>query len=214
MYFPEDNCPFYRVTYLSNYSPFMTPDNKTHYSLLCETSYSPQKPVDGSKIVEQTIQGLINCGMLKESDRADIVSTWCYHADYSYPTPSVERDGILAQAIPFLESHDIYSRGRFGMWKYEVSNTDHTLMQGVELANRLVLNEPESTIGIKYESTLDGRNAASHERSSHAGSGDPKKIAEAAKPPTSIGGPGDKLEVHTSEEELGVTTPLPGKEKK
>ena len=21
MYFPEDNCPFYRVTYLSNYSP-------------------------------------------------------------------------------------------------------------------------------------------------------------------------------------------------
>ena len=27
MYFPEDNCPFYRVTYLSNYSPYMTPDN-------------------------------------------------------------------------------------------------------------------------------------------------------------------------------------------
>src|SRR5690606_25113627 len=32
MYFPEDNCPFYRATYLSNYSPHMTPDNKTHYS--------------------------------------------------------------------------------------------------------------------------------------------------------------------------------------
>ena len=25
------------------------------------------------------------------------------------------------------------------MWKYEVSNTDHTLMQGVELVNRLLL---------------------------------------------------------------------------
>ena len=151
--------------------------------------------------------------MLKEEDRKDIVSTWTYHAKYSYPTPSVERDGILAQAIPFLEKHDIYSRGRFGMWKYEVSNTDHTLMQGVELANRFMLNEPESTIGIKYESTLDGRNAASHERSSNAGSGDPKKLAEAAhlKPVVkpSIGGPGDKVEVHTSEEELGVTMPLP-----
>jgi protoporphyrinogen oxidase len=211
MYFPEDNCPFYRVTYLSNYSPFMTPDNKTHYSLLCETSYSSHKPVDGTRIVEQTIQGLINCGMLKEEDRKDIVSTWTYHADYSYPTPSVERDGILAQAIPFLEQHEIYSRGRFGMWKYEVSNTDHTLMQGVELANRLMLGEPESTIGIKYESTLDGRNAASHERSHHAGSGDPKKIAESSAKVrrSTIGGPGDKLEVHTSEEELGVTTPLP-----
>jgi hypothetical protein len=76
-----------------------------------------------------------------------------------------------------------------------------------------MLNEPESTIGIKYESTLDGRNAASHERSSNAGSGDPKKIAEAVKVKPSIGGPGDKLEVHTSEEELGVTTPLPEDQK-
>src|SRR6478609_8772644 len=67
MYFPEDNCPFYRVTYLSNYSPYMTPDKDTHYSLLCETSYSEFKPVDGTTIVEQTIQGLINAGMIKES---------------------------------------------------------------------------------------------------------------------------------------------------
>ena len=52
MYFPEANCPFYRVTYLSNYSPYMTPDNKTHYSLLCETSYSEFKPVDGTRIVD------------------------------------------------------------------------------------------------------------------------------------------------------------------
>src|SRR5437764_9451505 len=63
------------------------------------------------------------------------------------------------------------------MWKYEVSNTDHTLMQGVELINRLLLNEPETTIGIKYESTTDGRNAAHHERSKFAGSGDPKRAA-------------------------------------
>jgi protoporphyrinogen oxidase len=175
MYFPEDNCPFYRVTYLSNYSPYMTPDKDRYYSLLCETSYSEFKPVDGKKIVDDTIRGLINSGMIKEEDQKDIVDTWVYHADYSYPTPSVERDGILSQAIPFLEKHGIYSRGRFGMWKYEVSNTDHTLMQGVELINRMLLKEPEQTIGIKYESTLDGRNAASHERSALAGSGDPKR---------------------------------------
>ncbi len=175
MYFPEDNCPFYRVTYLSNYSPYMTPDKDRYYSLLCETSYSEFKPVDGKRIVDDTIRGLINAGLISEEDQKDIVDTWTYHADYSYPTPSVERDGILSQAIPFLESHGIYSRGRFGMWKYEVSNTDHTLMQGVELANRLLLGEPEQTIGIKYESTMDGRNAASHERSALAGSGDPKK---------------------------------------
>src|SRR5206468_1154624 len=46
MYFPEDNCPFYRVTYLSNYSPYMTPDKDRYFSLLCETSASGHKPVD------------------------------------------------------------------------------------------------------------------------------------------------------------------------
>jgi hypothetical protein len=230
MYFPEGNCPFYRVTYLSNYSPYMTPDKNTHYSLLCETSYSEFKPVDGRTIVDDTINGLVNAGMLKEQDKRDIVDTWVYHADYSYPTPSVERDGILSQVIPYLEQHGIYSRGRFGMWKYEVSNTDHTLMQGVELINRLLLNEPEQTIGIKYESTLDGRNAAHHERPALAGSGDPKrgvpasagmssphpgeqralrKVIDELKTPSHKGhhDVGDKDEVHTSEEELGVTTP-------
>lgn len=237
MYFPEDNCPFYRVTYLSNYSPYMTPDNKTHYSLLCETSYSEFKHVDGKRIVDDTIRGLINAGLIKEEDQKDIVDTWTYHADYSYPTPTVERDAILAQAIPFLEQHGIFSRGRFGMWKYEVSNTDHTLMQGVELINRLMHGEPEVTIGMKYESTSDGRNAAVHERAQVAGSGDPRRgPAASAAGKTSperetvashpgqskslekaIAGlkevksghrdPGDKTEAHTSEEELGVTTP-------
>jgi len=193
--------------------------------------------------VDDTIRGLINAGMIKESDQKDIVDTWVYHADYSYPTPSVERDAILSQVIPYLESQGIYSRGRFGMWKYEVSNTDHTLMQGVELINRLTLGEAESTIGIKYESTLDGRNAAMHERSHLAGSGDPKRTAESAgaarsatvvktspdaAPAASHPGQtrkivaqiasglakdtGDKDEVHTSEEELGVTTPRSEKE--
>src|SRR5688572_4497704 len=237
MYFPESNCPFYRVTYLSNYSPYMTPDAKTHYSLLCETSYSEFKPVDGKTIVDDTIKGLINAGMIKEEDQKDIVDTWCFHAKYSYPTPSVERDQILSEAIPYLEKHGIYSRGRFGMWKYEVSNTDHTLMQGVELINRLLLGEPEQTIGIKYESTMDGRNAAKHERSTLAGSGDPKRTIvavktspdvtrsiahpgeiRAAKPKGEFRGVGhrdvgDKAEAHTSEEELGVTTTTPTKTK-
>jgi protoporphyrinogen oxidase len=187
MYFPEENCPFYRVTYLSNYSPYMTPNKDEYYSLLCETSYSEFKPVNGETIVEDTIQGLINAGMISEDDRKDIVSTWVYNADYSYPTPTVERDAILSKAIPWLEARDIFSRGRFGMWKYEVANTDHSLMQGVELIDRLLLGQHETTIGIKYDSTEDGRQAAVHERAVVAGSGDPKKapvltVVKGAKP--------------------------------
>lgn len=209
MYFPEDNCPFYRVTYLSNYSPHMTPDKDNYYSLLCEVSESAFKPTPGREgrntdaVIEDVITGLENAGLLEAGERANIVSRWCYYADYSYPTPSVERDEILAEVIPWLETRGIYSRGRFGMWKYEVSNTDHTLMQGVELVNRLLLGEPETTIGMQYRVTADGRNAAVHERSAHAGSGE-KKPASAA-PAVVVRAIGDREEADVSEEELGVT---------
>ena len=187
MYFPEANCPFYRVTYLSNYSPYMTPDKDNYYSLLCETSESDVKPTVGKRnqdpqaMVELTIQGLENSGLLEPGERANIVSTWCYYADYSYPTPSVERDAILSDVIPWLESKSIMSRGRFGMWKYEVSNTDHSLMQGVEVVNRLIHGDAETTIGMIYKVTEDGRNAAVHERSAQAGSGEKRQTVERIK---------------------------------
>ncbi|MFN7021381.1 MAG: hypothetical protein ACK4WH_08660, partial [Phycisphaerales bacterium] len=223
MYFPEDNCPFYRVTYLSNYSPNMTPDRRNFYSLLCEVSESAFKPTPGREgldenaVIEDCITGLENAGLLNPGERANIVSRWCYYADYSYPTPTVDRDEILAEVIPWLEGggRDIYSRGRFGMWKYEVSNTDHTLMQGVELVNRLLLGEPEHTIGMVYRVTDDGRRAAVHERSVHAGSGEKKPAPPSTLAPTAptivvrTKSVGDVEEAHVSEEELGITTPRP-----
>ncbi len=216
MYFPEDNCPFYRATYLSNYSPFMTPDKDRYYSLLCEASCSEHKPLDEATIVEDTIQGLINTGMLTEQDRPRIVTRWHHFAEYSYPTPSVDRDDILAEVIPWLEARDVYSRGRFGMWKYEVSNTDHTLMQGVELVNRLVMGEAETTIGMVYKVTEDGRHAAVHERSALAGSGEKRPAPGAPTPAEHEPEPkirvrsrpvGDIEEAELAEEELGITRP-------
>jgi hypothetical protein len=209
MYFPEDNCPFYRATYLSNYSPHMTPDKDNYYSILAEVSESDVKATPGEhgkhpeRVVEDVIKGLENCGMLEPGEREQIVSRWCYYADYSYPTPSVERDGILAQVIPWLESRGIYSRGRFGMWKYEVANTDHSLMQGVELVNRLILGEPETTIGMTYTVTTDGRNAAVHERPAHAGSGE-KRLAGAVAVAAEPKPVGDLNTGEVSEEELAI----------
>ena len=237
MYFPEDNCPFYRVTYLSNYSKYMTPDAATHYSLLCETSYSDlnarerghdRRGHDRRPDQRRAAQG---GGPQRHRLHLDVPR--------QVQLPDADRrpgrDPGPGDPVPGAVRHLLPAAG-FGMWKYEVANTDHSLMQGVEVVNRLVLGEAESTIGIKYESTLDGRNAATHERSHLAGSGDPKKMKELAeltaakstakvhpageptKPtphfnvttaarPTNA--PGDKTEVHVSEEELGVTVPLP-----
>ena len=141
MYFPESNCPFYRVTYLSNYSPEVVPDPTTHYSLLCEISRSPFKPVDGNAVAQETIQGLINAKLISERDQDDIVDVHVISRDYTYPIPSLERDGALSVIHPFLESRDISSRGRFGAWRYEVGNMDHSVAQGVEWVNRVKLGQ-------------------------------------------------------------------------
>jgi len=144
MYFPEGNSPFYRVTYLSNYSPNMAP-GENHYSLLCETSYSPFKEVNKETIIEETIAGLVNSGIIREEDRKDIVSTYLIDSPYLLPIPSLGRDDCMRTIHSFLEEKEIFSRGRFGGWKYEVGNMDHSVMQGVELVDRITSGGKETT---------------------------------------------------------------------
>jgi len=49
-------------------------------------------------------------------------------------------------ALPALEAYDVWSRGRFGAWKYEVSNQDHSFAQGVEAVEHWLLGAREMTL--------------------------------------------------------------------
>lgn len=143
MYFPEANCPFYRVTVFSNYSPNNVPDINSQWSLMAEVSESPDKPVDVANVIDDTIEGMFQTKLINKSH--EVLSTWHYRAHYGYPTPGLGRDHALNAIQPELEKLGIYSRGRFGGWKYEVSNQDHSLMQGVELVDKLKFGVPEVT---------------------------------------------------------------------
>jgi protoporphyrinogen oxidase len=146
MYFPEDNCPFYRVTVFSHYSPNNVPEPETgkYWSLMTETSESSVKHVNREKLLEDTIVGLLNTGLITSRDQ--VVSTWHYVAEHGYPTPSLERNALLKRIEPALAKAGISSRGRFGAWRYEVSNQDHSFMQGVEWVNAALLDVPETTV--------------------------------------------------------------------
>ncbi|KAF2218202.1 hypothetical protein BDZ85DRAFT_117237 [Elsinoe ampelina] len=166
LYFPEDDCPFYRATIFSNYSPHNQPvatkklktmqyANGTkpkedieaegpYWSIMLEVSESGMKPVDTENLLKDSIQGLINTEMLKPED--EIVSTYHRRFDHGYPTPSLEREGVLKQLLPKLQAKDIWSRGRFGSWRYEVGNQDHSFMLGVEAADNIVNGAVELTI--------------------------------------------------------------------
>jgi protoporphyrinogen oxidase len=144
MYFPEPNCPFYRVTVFSNYSPHNVPDREHTWSLMTEISESQCKPVNHSGLVRETINGLLNTNLIEAEDQ--VLSIWSHRARYGYPTPGIHRDAALAEILPSLEADNIYSRGRFGAWKYEVSNQDHSFMQGLEVIERLLSGRPEITV--------------------------------------------------------------------
>jgi protoporphyrinogen oxidase len=144
MYFPESNAPFYRATVFSNYSPHNVPDINRYWSLMMEVSESADKPVNHATVMEECIDGLLATHLIE--DARDIVSTWQYSVRHGYPTPSLARDTALDALLPALEDHGIFSRGRFGAWKYEVSNQDHSFMQGLELVDRLAGGGDETTL--------------------------------------------------------------------
>jgi protoporphyrinogen oxidase len=144
MYFPEAHSPYYRVTVFSNYSPHHVPADGDHWSLMAEVCESPHKPVSAHRLVDDVVAAFRCDGLIAPTTR--IVSRWHHREEYGYPTPFLGRDAVLAAIRPALEARRVFSRGRFGAWKYEVSNQDHAFMQGVELVDRLLFGDPEITV--------------------------------------------------------------------
>ena len=143
IYYPEPDVPFYRVTYLSNYSPYMTA-RPEQTLLLAETSTSRHKREDPSDITERVIDGFVRVGLMEHSDRNRIVTTWRCSPPKTYPIPTLDRDAALSTIEPWLEAHGIASRGRFGAWRYEIGNMDHSCMQGVEWVNHVLCGKQET----------------------------------------------------------------------
>lgn len=147
MYFPENNSPYYRVTVFSNYSPNNCARPGEQWSLMAETSESPAKPVDQAGLVDETLLALEEDGLLP--NRAAIVSVVSRRIPMAYPTPFIGRDRLVDPLLRAFEQKNIWSRGRFGSWKYEVANQDHSFAQGYECAERLLNGG-----GPEYEPTL------------------------------------------------------------
>jgi len=139
----SDNCPFYRVTVFSKYSPYNVPKPGQQWSLMCEVCETEMRPVNHETIVEEVIQGCINTKLIKPS--AKIVSKYYRRFEHGYPTPFLGRDQLCKPIFAKLEEHGVYSRGRFGAWKYEVSNQDHSMMQGVEAVDHILYGSEEMT---------------------------------------------------------------------
>jgi protoporphyrinogen oxidase len=145
IYFTDSDMPCYRATYFSHYSPNNVPNGDTgqYSSLMCEMSFRVGETPDPEKVLDQVTAGLIKAKMLEESDRSRVVSRYHLIVGYSYPIPTLGRDRALDVLQPALLEQGIYSRGRFGAWRYEIGNMDHSVMMGVEAVNNILNGEKE-----------------------------------------------------------------------
>ncbi|KAF4655654.1 hypothetical protein FOZ61_007459 [Perkinsus olseni] len=192
LYFPEENCPFYRATVFSLYADSNVPKEETkletlrlasgeapqdanvaksgpYWSLMLEVSESSQhKPVDLNNIVNDAIQGCINTTLMKPED--EIVSICHRRLERGYPTPHLQRDGVLREVLPLLQQKGMWSRGRFGSWMYEIANQDHSCMLGVEAVDNMLFGTEELT--FNYPSLVNGRrNTSLHYRNPNKDAG-------------------------------------------
>jgi protoporphyrinogen oxidase len=143
LYFPQNHAPFYRATNFAKYSPNNVPNGDTarYCAYMTEVSYSRYKDEPRAGLEERVEAGLRAASVVES--RPEVVSTHVIDIDYAYPVPTLKRDQALRTIQPWLMTNDIYSRGRFGAWKYEIGNMDHAVKMGVDVARRVVQGTEE-----------------------------------------------------------------------
>ncbi|VDO82837.1 unnamed protein product [Haemonchus placei] len=142
LYFPQPDIIFYRCTFMSNFNERLTPNAVLFWSVLVEIGMSSDEDVNEHTVIDCTIKDLIEHGIIYPTSR--IESTWLHVLPYGYPIPTLNRDRELQKAHESLEAANIYSRGRFGSWRYEAANQDHSFTMGSDVVDRLVYGTEET----------------------------------------------------------------------
>jgi protoporphyrinogen oxidase len=142
MYFPETGVPFYRATNFAKYAAANVPDADTERfsSYLTESAFASEVG-RRADLDARVVAGLVTGGVVE--DDQDIASVHTIDVEYAYPVPTLGRDRALAAIQPWLMARDIYARGRFGAWRYEMGNMDHAVKMGIDVAHGLLEQRPE-----------------------------------------------------------------------
>jgi hypothetical protein len=131
IYFPESATSFYRAGCYSNFAGSCAPSNAA--SLYLEISYLPGTDYNQRGIIDDALQSLTRCGMLKSSDRILVESV--IDIPYAYVVYDNFRKKNLPSIMNFLKSNGIRSIGRYGSWSY--MSMEDTILEGRAAAEEL-----------------------------------------------------------------------------
>jgi len=134
LYFPEKKYFFHRMINMSYFSPNNVPAG--NWAIAFEISYSSKRRLGKDEIVKNIFEYLKENKFIK--NKKEIISFWLKDIEYFYPIPTLDRDKNLDKVQKELGRKNIYSVGRFGGWKYEIGNMNHSFLQGVEAVNKIL----------------------------------------------------------------------------
>lgn len=134
LYIPEKRLPFYRVGIYSNAVASMAPPDGA--SLYVELS--DRGPVSEAALAD-VAQGLTEIGAV--TSPADIRFAEAREIKYAYVVFDEHYYAATKTILPFLESHGIYSRGRYGEWTYNAM--EDCLLAGRQVAASIAARPSE-----------------------------------------------------------------------
>ena len=119
IYVPDRKVVFHRYAWISNYSPYNAPREKS--AVIAEITIPPWIELDKEKIITETIEGLRKIGVVKNASKEiDFTQAWVH--EYGYPVYTITHNKARKEVMTWLEEQRILSIGRWGSWHYW--NTD------------------------------------------------------------------------------------------
>ncbi len=129
-YIPDSKILPNRISFPSNYSPFVAPAG--HSSVLAEVTFAPhgeKAKLTKSEVLERTIDDLHGLGIF---DRKDIVFAKVVTSPYAYVVYDADYQENISKIYRFAESEGITLLGRFSEFKY--INADKCMESAMEKA--------------------------------------------------------------------------------
>ncbi|MCO6042259.1 protoporphyrinogen/coproporphyrinogen oxidase [Thermococcus alcaliphilus] len=133
VYIPDKEILTHRVSFPSNYSPYVVPQGKS--SVLAEITYREGDEISKMKdkeIIERTVEDL---DKLKIINKKDVILAMAYKFKYAYVIYDTDYMYNLETIFRYLTWIGIDSLGRFGRWDY--INMDSVIKSAMEYVDSM-----------------------------------------------------------------------------
>jgi len=113
VYVPQKDVIFHRYAWVSNYSPYNAPRDRS--ALIAEVTVPRSEPINAQKIAYRVIDDLEKLEVVKDG-KIEIVKVWVH--EYGYPVYTLNHEENRALVLRWINELNIISVGRWGSWHY------------------------------------------------------------------------------------------------